>query len=135
MTVVRRLAQQFPISTGQVGFGPRSFEVSFVAQRPVHSEALPCASVGEETKVASLPAAKMRAREQRIRKRMTRVEAWAAPSIQAEDRRVARRSAMSTPIAAPYFEAQVGAWSGMHVLNNFLGSPYVMQPACERAAA
>ena len=33
-----------------------------------------------------------------------------------------------------YFEAQDGAWCGMHVLNNYLGGPYVTQDACRRAA-
>ncbi len=33
-----------------------------------------------------------------------------------------------------YFETQVGAWCGMHALNNLLGGPYVSQDACCRAA-
>ena len=33
-----------------------------------------------------------------------------------------------------YFEAQVGAWCGMHALNNYMGGPYVTQDACRRAA-
>jgi len=36
--------------------------------------------------------------------------------------------------AAPYFERQVGAWCGMHALNNYLGGPYVAQRACKLAA-
>ena len=36
--------------------------------------------------------------------------------------------------ATPYFERQVGAWCGMHALNNYLGGPYVAQSACKLAA-
>ena len=33
-----------------------------------------------------------------------------------------------------YFEEQIGAWCGMHVLNNLLQGPYVTQDACRLAA-
>ena len=35
----------------------------------------------------------------------------------------------------PYFESQVGAWCGMHAMNNYLGGPYVSKEACRAAAA
>ena len=36
-------------------------------------------------------------------------------------------------VSGDYFEAQVGAWCGMHALNNLLGGPYVTQDDCRRA--
>ena len=35
---------------------------------------------------------------------------------------------------AEYFEPQIGAWCGMHALNNYTGGPHVDRESCRRAA-
>ena len=48
---------------------------------------------------------------------------------------IAPRTPQALPSSSsPYFEAQIGAWCGMHALNNFIGGPFVTMDACERAA-
>jgi hypothetical protein len=48
----------------------------------------------------------------------------------------AQQHQATTPFWSWYFEEQApGGWCGMHVLNNYLGGPYVTKKDCVRAAA
>ena len=36
---------------------------------------------------------------------------------------------------SPYYEVQVGAWCGMHAINNYKGGPYCNEDDCRRACS
>jgi hypothetical protein len=120
---VRPLASPVLVgSTGQTGFGPRSYDVSFLdSSRPEQCE---------EVAGQGRPRRRLRAKKSRHEE----VDAEVAAGTSAEAAREEGPRAAEPSASAPYFEAQVGAWCGMHALNNYLGGPYAARDACRRAA-
>ena len=148
---VRRLARPVLLeSTGQTGFGPRSFEVFFApfsgagleAVRPSDtqfeagpSEGPVChQSKGRENSLEHLAAALLAGSSH------SESQGAACNDLVDHASCLPRGEAEQGPVRADgfnpgdYFESQVGAWCGMHALNNLLGGPYVSQADCRSAA-
>jgi len=108
---VRALREPVPVgSTGQTGFGARSFEVTFASSSSTPQE-------GGTPDFQSITAS-------------------SSSTPVAPEGFSQRPVAMHTgQHVTPYYEVQLDAWCGMHAINNFLGGQYCTPADCRSACS
>ena len=159
---VRRVETPVPVNTtGQTGFSvPRFYDVKIAGPTAAGGAKIDCGTNKNARTVttASSPlstgvnGSRRECRRRRLKGKSSGGAGWrtsgprgsetatpeGADNIEAATRSsvifAPRASASSSCVNGDtYFEAQVGAWCGMHALNNFLGGPYVTENACRNA--